>query len=50
MYAHPGDRVYFELYLYHFTKSGGTITEARRLVDHDANPATLTPWVCRAAR
>jgi hypothetical protein len=47
MYAHPGDRVYFELYQYRFTKAGQTITESRRLVDHDTNRATLTPWVCR---
>lgn len=47
MGAANGERVYFKVYLW-ITRVGGPlpITKAYRLVDHDTNPRTITPWTC----
>lgn len=46
--ASNGERVYFKLYLYTFGAPPKVITKAYRLVDHDTNPRTITPWTCHA--
>jgi hypothetical protein len=48
MGANNGDRVYFQLYLQVTRASGPPVVKVHRLVDHDRNPRTITPWACHA--